>query len=510
MMGGYIGNLNVSDAPTVAKTECLTDDSIRLLNQLKPIVDKNINHITKIIKPFNDGVVRFINSIQDVYSKSHKTKYTVKPIDNIFAKMVSTIDMGRYIKEEGKGSSNVYNFLKSTNRMDFANTDLGIDELLNMFELDQDTKANFKKQFRLNHNISIKDGKLFTKRYPLIDNKDDKEHVFKLQKLKNQMYYITPNTSVFDNKERYFAFSFISSDVIEDLKRDPSLIEKLYEINIGDSIIMSPIVTDDLVDAITMSKKMVKLLADEFGLEFKDSTIMLLMSNAKKYFPSIDEGQFTARSTNSAEFYPSFNQLNIFRSEEARKLILHELIHRIEMEKLIKDNNDKVQVWGKRWSIKRVDDGDILLTESVVEAMAQFINVVLTALCIDSNLDHSFNSLWINELMFGVYQTAKILYTSGFKTNKEFVTKSSDKMVIESTSTVEYHIFKTILLLNFNEFYDMYINKRIDGLLAMMYDFAKNNVEYNEIIDELIGSFKDDGSELFKTGRMSIIEQKLS
>ena len=138
--------------------------------------------------------------------------------------------------------------------------------------------------------------------------------------------------------------------------------------------------------------------------------------------------------------------------------------------------------------------------------MAQFINVAVTSeLC---NID--FNKLWNTEIRFGLYQSAKILYISGFKNNREFVTNSSNNYINESTSVAEYHIFKTILMLNFNKFMDLYKKGSVKDILDLVYDYSLNNKYYNEIINKMIKSFdKNDSSYIYKTGRMSIVERNI-
>lgn len=398
-------------------TDCLTSDSMKLIKELEPIMDRYGPILDKFIEPLDKNASELADKIKGA-SKKKEVKYGVKKIDNVFAGIIKDVNMDRFIEAERRGSRIVFEYLKS-----------------------------------------------------------------------NKMGY---------------AFSFIGSDVVEDLQKEGAS-KELYEIDLDGTTLVLPVMNDELVKEVEMHKQIVSSIADHFGLTFEEPNVVLLMSDAKKFFPSSDK-VFTARSVNSAEFDPTINHLSIFRREELSKLLFHELIHRANLEHRVKGHQDVINRWGRKWAINRIDDGDIMFTESFVEVMAQFINIVtISEMC-----DADFDDLWKNELMFGIYQTAKILYLSGFKTNRDFVTRATEKRVNESTSAAEYHIFKTILMLNFNEFMRLYRGGSIKDLLEMVYDFALNNGDYNEMVDSLILSFdKTNGSDLFRTGRMSIVERDI-
>jgi len=266
---------------------------------------------------------------------------------------------------------------------------------------------------------------------------------------------------------------------------------------------------------LAVKKYLLELTEEEKGFD-----IELLMSDAKKIFDGV---KFTQRSINSAQYNGDTNKLTIFRKEELSKSIFHELIHRIEMDKMVDINNIEMTEWFNKW---RVDKSkDFMFYETLTETFAEFINLVVTSkIC---KID--FLYLLKYELFFGIFQTAKILYLAGFKKCDDFINLNSDIKIITNTSTVEYHIFKTICMINFNEFLKIYIkfkqskfmsNEQMikhnlmvtNEMLNMIYNFYNDNVIYRKMLDELINVFNngfDKNTFLFKTARMTIIDRLL-
>lgn len=218
--------------------------------------------------------------------------------------------------------------------------------------------------------------------------------------------------------------------------------------------------------------------------------ILLLNSDIKKTVP--EDKIFTVEQINSAEFNPNNNTLSIFRSEEIYKLLIHELIHRVDN---CKKNDDNFY---KHFAL--INPGTF--NETITETLACFINIILVSKY--NNID--IKQVYKNELLFSLFQTSKILYIYGINNIDEFLDPSNPNKVQTTTSLVEYHIFKSVCLLNFGEFYEIYIQ---DGdIFNFIYNHMKNNLSYKKIIDDTIKKLAtyNKESELYKTMRMTINE----
>lgn len=313
-----------------------------------------------------------------------------------------------------------------------------------------------------------------------------------------------------NNEEVFLPVGFIGSGVIEDLKKDPNKLSKYteYQINNIKVTIFNRVDKDnsELIKNVDLYMKIINKVANHFNLKFIYPNIILLLSDAKKTF-ELENNIFTINNVNSAEYNPLTNQLSIYRQEEFLKLLLHELSHRALLEQNI--DNYITKEWENKWNIDR--NGSLLVRETLVETFAQFMNICITSyICNNNKFNETFNILWKSELLFGLYQTAKILYLSGFRSNKEFTNKQSNNKIKAMTSVVEYHIFKTILMLNFNEFY-LYYRSNMEKILELIYTFSVNNEIYNNIIDGIINDLDkvNKESRLYKTGRMSIVERNI-
>jgi len=306
-------------------------------------------------------------------------------------------------------------------------------------------------------------------------------------------------------------FAFMPSDVLETIKTNKMDTEiNQVKLDTQNTILVSE-KHKNLLDLIQLINYVTAQISKNIVGEHngKNRTVHLIMNDAKKFFPSkSDNVIFTQRSTNSAEYNPAYNKLNIFRSEEIIKVLIHEYLHLNGFDMPFRPNNINLvdSDFDKNWRINKTNNG-LFLNETVTELMAQLINVVFVANRCNNIID--INTLIDLEIKFGLFQTAKILYISGINTMEEFLDKNSKTTVNESTNTVEYHIFKTILAINLGKFIELYKQKDLDGIKKLIIDYA-NNREYQIIINKLIKKLSTLNNNKFitTTGRMSIIELK--
>jgi len=442
---------------TIYSNSCLTADSIELIQSIDDIMKQYNSSFATLLFKFDNKISRLIDIIkQNISIKSTKCK--IESLDTLLGEVINRIDLDEYNKRRTSGQNIV----------------LYIQDIYNKI-IDQ---------------ISISGNSLI---------KDESKSKKKIHE--------------------HINYSFMGIDVVKTLKGMSEDLNKIVICKIGSDIIKLPEVMlkdinyNKLANEVVMHMNVIQAVKRHIfpRVHLRNRPeILFIISDAKKKLPAKTKNIiFKQASINSAEHDPINKQLNIFRKEELSKLLFHELCHRenIETYNVGYDDNKK-KAWSKKWAVNKIGYDVLNLDETIVEVFGEFINIVVTASLCHNNKLFNFNKLWKYELFFGLFQTAKILYIAGFANNREFVLPASN-LLHTITSTVEYHIFKTICMLNFNKFYSLYTNNKMDELYDMIYDFSSSNVVYNNIIDRLIKSFDamDKNLFLYETGRMSIIER---
>ncbi len=109
-----------------------------------------------------------------------------------------------------------------------------------------------------------------------------------------------------------------------------------------------------------------------------------------------------------------------------------------------------------------------------------------------NNVD--YKTVLSKEIEFGLNQCAKILNHFEFSSINDFL-KSSTKKIKQTTSLFEYHIMKTILMINFDEFYELFTKNKLNTQSLEMFVYTKlNTTLIKSKIDSLINSNKFDDS----------------
>lgn len=174
-----------------------------------------------------------------------------------------------------------------------------------------------------------------------------------------------------------------------------------------------------------------------FLLKDKIMTIHLIPSPAKKILR--DDGIMTPENVNSGFTYYNKNDIYIFRKEEFPKVILHELIHhdlKIHQDEFKKENEKKIKT-----HFNIADNTLLILNEAIIELWATIYQLAFVS--IDYNVE--FRKLYNMEIIYSLYKCHQI-----FKIQK------GDKWK-DICNIYSYIIFKTILMINLNEFIKIYM-----------------------------------------------------
>jgi len=385
-------------------------------------------------------------------------------------------------------------------------TDLAMfDTMINKMKIDHD---------KGNHDIKAKS---IHKLKKAIDNINIDEYQGAIENNTSYDYIVDSTAKLFvidsDAAARIMNYGFLPLDVLISLQQMRIFNLYNYTSSSGHQIqIYGPDISqsniNDIINLTTLSIQVMTRFANIMSLSFKVPKINIFMTNAKKQFT---DNEFSITHINSAEYHPHGNNLNIFRQEELFKLLLHELGHCIKVEGRFRDVYDPKSsgslAFNKKWAVKASDEryAPSNLSETIVEVFAEILNIYVCGK-IYNNLD-SFKEFVYIELLFGMFQTAHILKISGFNSMGEFI-NPKNVFISQSTSAVQYHIFKSILMLNFGKFVDVYDNNDMLGIYDMIYDFVVKDQIYNDLIGLMIDGYDklDHNSILCKTGRMSLLE----
>lgn len=223
--------------------------------------------------------------------------------------------------------------------------------------------------------------------------------------------------------------------------------------------------------------------------QINNINILFYLSPAKKYFPD-NPGQIL-NQTNLNSGYSSFSRIVIYRSEELVKVLIHELVHQSQLEKIIPGN------------IKNIFKFDINFSESLVEFFAELINCIIYSHIQNKNLELIIKQ----EIFFGLIQTAKILNYFGYNSMEDFIKNPDIKQTVPA---FEYHILKTGLLSQINQVFNILINNPNQADLFNLAISGITNPDFINIINKIIKNINNMGFDLKKTFRMTITEIKLN
>jgi hypothetical protein len=206
-------------------------------------------------------------------------------------------------------------------------------------------------------------------------------------------------------------------------------------------------------------------IANEFARNecSKEIDIFLYLSDAKKVLPDVCSDTIDRHHVNTA-FTTSCaptTEINIFRSEEWFKVLIHESFHCFGFDfSEYSSLNDQIAA-----DVLKVFpiDAEIILYETYSEIWAEITNVVITVFIENHGKQMSFVSLVENmlekEMFFSLFQCAKILDHFGMEyadlyaeTPRVSFFGIGGKKYREKTAVFSYYFLKIMLLFNCNAF----------------------------------------------------------
>ena len=174
----------------------------------------------------------------------------------------------------------------------------------------------------------------------------------------------------------------------------------------------------------------------------------------------------------------------IFRDEEYLKLLLHELIHALNIDnkyETLEDNKKILEIFN-------INSHNLLINESYVETWAIILNIYCL---LKENNKNSLNTYKLNlkkELVHSLHQCSKLcIYYNINNFNKIYNSNSKTIYYKDNVNTFSYHIVKTINLYNIKNFLKNFCDKK--NILKSNYNYnlyIKFIVKYNKSISNKI------------------------
>jgi hypothetical protein len=230
-----------------------------------------------------------------------------------------------------------------------------------------------------------------------------------------------------------------------------------------------------------------------------NTDIKFFFTPLMKLFPlnnQPDESEYkiqilNATNVNSAFTYTCMknNEIIIYRKEEWFKVFIHETFHTFGMD----FSNTPIDMFNSK--IKKIIpvQSDFLIYESYCEFFATFFNIVYSLIekpkfslqtsqdC--SNLISEILCKIHNQNRFSIYQMIKIMdyYEIDLKDLLKNTNKDSYLRYKEDTNILAYYYIKTVLFINFEDFYSWCLNNNNQFI---KFNNEKNNIDkfYNFII----------------------------
>jgi len=193
-------------------------------------------------------------------------------------------------------------------------------------------------------------------------------------------------------------------------------------------------------------------------------------------------GKLTQNNVNSGLSY--LNNIVIFRREEMLKLLIHELIHALDIDNKFENIKDIEKIL----EIYNVNHSNLIINESYVETWAIIINIFLEIHEKEKyekkNKIKVFRELIKKEIVHSFQQSSKLcVYYNIDDFNKIYRKNNNNVKYVDSVNTFSYHIIKTINLNNINNFIKNFSDNVY--VLPKKYNFNKYIlfiIKYNETI----------------------------
>ena len=209
--------------------------------------------------------------------------------------------------------------------------------------------------------------------------------------------------------------------------------------------------------------------------------IVMFLSKQKKYFPTEQNTVLSATNINSGASITG-EIIYIWRYEEYKKVLIHELIHYFMLDYGYLNNKKLDDIPYKIFNI----NGNNVCNESFTETLATLIYLIYISKKDNINLNILINQ----EINFLALQVAKIIHHFDGNNNQE-----SFKIEIkQTTSVVSYYILKFYLMNNLQQFIDIIYKNNFkctdnSEFIILINNIFNNNIDNIDNINNLVNKY---------------------
>uniref|UniRef100_A0A6C0EIV0 Uncharacterized protein n=1 Tax=viral metagenome TaxID=1070528 RepID=A0A6C0EIV0_9ZZZZ len=268
----------------------------------------------------------------------------------------------------------------------------------------------------------------------------------------------------------------IQTDVLKNLKIHTKIVVKLGHIKLTFHFFSNTALDNNLVNIIIVKALYIIKL---YNIDNIELTIRFFLSNIKK---QIGLNDFLGRDevNSGLTSFGLENTILIYRAEEIEKVLLHELVHALNIDNLLMRELDSIDKKIKcNFNIN--NKNDINFFEAYTESIAFITNIISNSILSGIN----YKILLENELRFLILQCSKILNFYNVKNIDKFFCKQccfgSNIKWTEKSSILSYYFLKLGSVYNINHFINTYMfSKTIHN--NTYYEFIINNFNNIEFI----------------------------
>ena len=397
-----------------------------MVKKTKKMKKKNNSFLDNIsinnINTYNN-LVEFYNDFSDVYSTIKIDTIDIKPL--------------KIKNNTKKNLLKIFDFLKTNNYyLDYGN----------IVKVNKEKINDFLKNYK---NLSEQDITIFLNNFGT--------------ELLRLCYFLISNNLIpnldvdVNNKDLYGEFT--SFDVHCDLERKSS---NGYKLKIKNSNIEINYFNNKLQSGTLKKYFKIAILLNHFNNNNDYLNLTFFNSNKKKMLPLKKKDLLGPKEINSGvtTFY-NHKKITLWRIEEQKKVLIHELIHFYNYDFGHIDNYYSQQVVSK---VNINENNEIRLNEAYTELCALIIHCFIkcyenktqlkkTKKSINKDVNKNIAGSLNTELKFSLYQCVKILKHFGFKNYEEFLTKCKKcEKFRQTTSVFSYFFIKCALLNNLDLF----------------------------------------------------------
>lgn len=295
----------------------------------------------------------------------------------------------------------------------------------------------------------------------------------------NKIFASISNSAKLDILEKVYSNNFMPLPVIQWIELKGLVVRKISFLNIELTIVDEATTPDNLINHII--KIIVWLLKISNNINQSINIYVFLCPEEKhmessclkpnKQLDSHDHCRLSRTNINSGASWGG-NWVQIFRSEEVLKVLIHELAHYLVLD--LQDYSNKIDSYCSHIFLHK-DSNKILVNEAYTEFLAIYLHTMYCTACkgegrvFDENI---FWDLYLQEEKFTIYQINKIFANYSIP-GIEFFAKPNH--FVQYTNVISYFIIKYLFFINTKYFLILYgdINQTIKLVKYLLERFFK-------------------------------------